>query len=266
MSAGPPTRKVVPPAVVLDIAGDRPVRAVWENEIGGTTFEVGSGDDRRFVKWVPRDQAWRLDAEAERLGWAASHIRVPEVIDGGHDADGAWLSTWALPGQNAVSERWKADPETALRAVGAGLRQIHDGLPVTDCPFSWSADDRIDVAGRRLRAGEVDPSRGDPTHQRLTVDDALALVRQPPPTDQLVVCHGDACAPNTLVADDGTCSGHVDLGALGVADRWADLAIATWSTEWNYGPGWEATLLEAYGIEPDSERTRYYRLLWDLGP
>jgi kanamycin kinase len=53
----------------------------------------------------------------------------------------------------------------------------------------------------------------------------------------------------------------VDLGELGIADRWADLAIATWSTEWNYGPGWDGLLLDAYGAPPDTERTRYYRLL-----
>ena len=34
------------------------------------------------------------------------------------------------------------------------------------------------------------------------------------------------------------------------------------STEWNYGPGWEADL-EAYGIEPDRERIAYYRELWN---
>jgi kanamycin kinase len=40
--------------------------------------------------------------------------------------------------------------------------------------------------------------------------------------------------------------------------------VATWSTEWNYGPGWEQTFLQAYGIEPDPERTTFYRALWDL--
>ncbi len=69
--------------------------------------------------------------------------------------------------------------------------------------------------------------------------------------DRLVVCHGDACAPNTL------------LGALGVADRWADIAVATWSTRWNYGPGWEDLLLDAYGIARDDEGTDFYRRLWD---
>jgi kanamycin kinase len=92
------------------------------------------------------------------------------------------------------------------------------------------------------------------------------MIAEPPPIDRLVVCHGDACAPNTLLGDDGDCAGHVDLGMLGTGDRWADLAVATWSTHWNYGPGWEQRLLEAYGVSPDEARTRYYRLLWDLGP
>ena len=50
-----------------------------------------------------------------------------------------------------------------------------------------------------------------------------------------------------------------------VENRWADLAVATWRLEWNYGPGWDDLLLAAYGIPQDIERTNYYRLLWDLG-
>jgi kanamycin kinase len=57
---------------------------------------------------------------------------------------------------------------------------------------------------------------------------------------------------------------YLDLGELGVADRWWDLAVATWSTTWNLGPGWEPAFLEAYGIDPDPERIAYYRLLYDL--
>ncbi|MGH3721711.1 MAG: phosphotransferase [Pseudonocardiaceae bacterium] len=95
---------------------------------------------------------------------------------------------------------------------------------------------------------------------------ALRIVDIPPAIDQLVVCHGDACAPNTLIGDDGHWSGHVDFGVLGIADRWADLAVATWSTRWNYGAGWERCLLDACGVDPDPRRSTYYRLLWDLGP
>ncbi len=121
-------------------------------------------------------------------------------------------------------------------------------------------------ARHRAVTGQLDPRRWHPDHHHLDVEEALELVAGPPPADRLVVCHGDACVPNTLLDDDGCCVGHVDLGSLGVADRWADLAVATWSTQWNYGPGWEETLLDAYGVGPDGERLRYYRLLWDLGP
>lgn len=35
------------------------------------------------------------------------------------------------------------------------------------------------------------------------------------------------------------------------------------STLWNYGPGWEDALFEAYGVESDHERLTYYRDLWN---
>ena len=55
-----------------------------------------------------------------------------------------------------------------------------------------------------------------------SVERALDMLADIPPVDELVVCHGDTCAPNTLIGEDGNCSGHVDLDLLGVADRWAD--------------------------------------------
>jgi kanamycin kinase len=132
-----------------------------------------------------------------------------------------------------------AAPTVAVRTIGAGLRMLHDRLPVRSCPFDWSAASRLSTLtpARRARVGE------------------------PPPVDQLVVCHGDVCAPNALIDDDGTCVGQVEFGSLGVADRWADLAVATLSLGWNYpGRVWDAEFFAAYGVEPDSARIYYYRL------
>jgi kanamycin kinase len=166
----------------------------------------------------------------------------------------------------AVTPRWLARPRAAVTAIGAGLRALHEALPAEGCPFSWDAALRLSDARRRAAAGQVDPARWHSGHRPLGVPRALDLLADIPPPDRLVVCHGDSCAPNTLLTPDGRWSGHVDLGDMGVADRWADLAVATWSTEWNYGPGWAGVLLEAYGADPDPGRTWYYRLLWDLGP
>lgn len=266
MTAGPPLGNVLVPAAVQRIAHGRPVSPVWENELGGRTFQIGMGPDRWFVKWAPAGSGLDLSREAERLVWAAQWTPVPRLLDRAADDEGSWIVSAGLDGENAVSDRWKADPGTAVEAIGRGLRALHDALPVAACPFSWSAGERVADVALRAEAGRLDPSRWHPDHQDLAVEEAVELIADVPPVDRLVVCHGDSCAPNTLLNDDGTCVGHVDLGALGVADRWADLAVATWSTRWNYGPGWEQPLLDAYGIDPDENRTPYYRLLWDLGP
>ncbi len=256
----PPGEDVTVPAAVTRLAGDGSPRAVWRNDLGGVTFAIG---ERRFVKWSPVGGP-DLGVEAERLRWAGAFTPVPVVLELGGDAQGSWMVTAALAGRSAVDRRWLTDPATAVRAAGRGLRALHDALPVESCPFPWDATTRVASAHRR--AARLDPSSWSPEHRHLTVEQALDLVGRTPPADRLVVCHGDACVPNTLVGDDGSWCGHVDLGALGVGDRWADLAVATWSTAWNYGPGWEDALIGAYGVEPDPVRTAYYRLLWELGP
>ena len=72
---------------------------------------------------------------------------------------------------------------------------------------------------------------------------------------------------SNLNAVNGAFSGHVDLGDLGVADRWADLAIATLSLDWNFPTagqrGFQEVLLDAYGVTSDIDRIEYYRRAWD---
>jgi aminoglycoside phosphotransferase len=264
--AGPPPSDVALPGPVVRVAAGSPVRPVWLNQLGGLTVEVGEGAARCFVKWAPAGSGLDLTGEAERMAWAAPSVAVPRVLDLGTDdgaEPGTWLVTAALPGQSAVSDRWRREPAVAAAAIGEGLRHLHDHAPVADCPFTWSDQDRIALAHRRAEAGQIDRAAWKGDHGGRSTDEALAELDDPPPPDRLVVCHGDACAPNTLI-DAGRFAGLVDLGSLGVADRWADLAVATWSLEWNVGPGWDATLLSAYGIESDPDRTAWYRLLWDL--
>ena len=270
--SGIPFAAVPLPAAVARIAAGQATEPVWENEEGGVTFHLPASG--QYVKFSP---AGRIDlaVEADRLRWAGrvllgDHagrhrgLAVPELVDNGSDADGSWLVTTAIPGRNAVTAHWRARPAVAAAAIGAGLRWWHDTAPVERCPYSWSAPDRL--ADIRAHPERHDPRRWHPEHRHLTVEAAIRLLSDPPPVDRLVVCHGDACSPNTLLDDSGTACALVDLGSLGLADRWADLAIATWSLDWNYGPGFDRTLLDAYGIDPDPERTAYYRLLWDLGP
>ena len=221
------------PRVVLDLADGVEPELVWRNEIGGLTFRI----DDRFVKWNPRHNGIDLDLERVRLEWICTRHPAPRVLTAGSDADAQWLVTEALPGSHAVGDTWRARRSDAIRAIATGLRAIHS-LPIDDFPDDWTA--------------EVWVGRTPPT------------VGARPPIEELVVVQGDACAPNTLISPSGRWVGHVDFGDLGLGDRWADLAIASMSLDWNFGEGHQQELFDAYGIEPDPQRIRYYRDLWHL--
>jgi kanamycin kinase len=259
-----PETDVAVPAAVRAIAAGRPMRVAWLNQVGGLTFELDPDSaDRSFVKFAPAGSGLPLALEAERIDWARRFTPVPRILGSGSDPTGAWLHTAALPGGNAVQDRWRADPARAVIAIARGLRALHDALPVDECPFTWSAAERLVRARRDVAGGAIRPADCHPDHRGLSTDEALARLADIPEPDRLVVCHGDACAPNTLLDDDGAWTGHVDLARLGVADRWADLAIGSWSLTWNYEGDWQGAFFDAYQIEPDPQRIAYYRLLWD---
>jgi kanamycin kinase len=222
------------PDVVRELAKAEQITPVWENQLGGLTFEIGEGESRRFAKWAKAGSGLDLDTERQRLQWANPYIDAPRVLDHGRDSEQSWLVTAGITGDSAVSEYWRTQPAVAAHAIGAQLRLVHDALPADTCPFEWSVE-------TRLSSSSLGPSDG--------FLDVLAW-------------RSDF---EGVAIKDGQPAGVVDLGAMGVADRWADLAVATWSTEWNYGPGWQQTLLDAYGIEADAERIDSYRLLWELG-
>ena len=220
------------PASVLLLAGDLLPEFVWRNELGGLTFRVGD----RFVKWNPRGSAIDLERERVRLGWISVRHPAPHVLDAGEGDDGQWMLTAALPGEHAVGGAWRTRRAEAIRAIATGLRAIHS-VPVDDFPPEWATQSWV---------GRTPASLG---------------VR--PPIDPVVV-HGDACAPNTLISSDGEWTGNVDFGDLAIGDRWADLAVASLSLDWNFGEGHQDELFDTYGIARDEERLRYYRALWEL--
>jgi kanamycin kinase len=221
------------PDAVLELAAGRPLELAWRNELGGLTFRVGED----FIKWNPPQTGVDLELERRRLDWLHGRHPAPRVIAFGADSAAQWLVTSGLPGGSAVGDTWRSRRPEAIRAIAAGLRAIH-AIPVDEFPAEWTAEVWV---GRTPRS----------------------LGPRPPISDPVLV-HGDACAPNTLIDPDGQWTGNVDFGDLAVGDRWADLAIASMSLDWNFGEGHQQQLFEAYGIEPDAERIRYYRALWHL--
>jgi len=235
-----------------------PDQATWRLEEPG-------GARVHFLKVTRAGHFPSAGAEGERLRWARPHLPVPQVIDAGSDADVDWLLTDALAGADATKHPWSTDPARIVPAVARGLAAFHSAAPVDSCPFDFTAATALEHVRGRIRDGVATPADLHPEHQHLTIADALdELERLAPDHEDLVVCHGDYCFPNVLLAADGAVTGYVDVAELGVADRWCDVAVGAWSVTWNVGPGWEDLFYEAYGTRPDRERIAFYRLLYDL--
>lgn len=220
------------PEIVTDFAGERPFELAWRNELGGLTFRV----DDQFVKWNPRRTGIDLERERVRLDWIARRHPAPRVVTFGSDDESQWLVTEAVGGECAVGDAWRARRREAIRAIATGLRAIH-AISIDDFPVGWTHE---------VWVGQTRQSLGPR-----------------PPVDSPVLVHGDACAPNTLISPEGEWTGHVDFGDLAVGDRWADLAIASMSLDWNFGEGHQGEFFDAYGIERDEDRIDYYRSLWE---
>jgi kanamycin kinase/aminoglycoside 3'-phosphotransferase-2 len=142
-----------------------------------------------------------------------------------------------------------------MRVIDAAveiLRALH-ALPARDCPFDRTLD--VAIADARER---------QPDNKKLLAE----LENTRPATEDTVVCHGDYCTPNMLV-DPETLrpTGLIDLGNLGRADRYADLALMRGSLRIDlnpqYGEEHVERFLTRYGADADDPRLDYYlRLDW----
>jgi kanamycin kinase len=257
---------IEPPAALRSAYGDWrwSVASEWDDQ-GAWRLEEPNGSRVHFLKVTRSGHFPTALEERERLRWARAFLPVPEVIDSGSDTAVDWLITDALDGTDATKHPMLEDPERIVPLLARGLVAFHEAAPVSSCPFDFTAATAMEQVRRRVREGIAKPTDLHAEYAHLTLADALdELERLEPAAEDLVVCHGDYCFPNILLDSGGAVTGYVDVGELGVADRWCDIAVAAWSVTWNVGPGWEDLFYDAYGVKPDEERIAFYRLLYDL--
>ena len=171
------------PGSIISLADGRRVQPVWKNELGGITASVGQSPDELFVKWNPVGNGIDLASEIDRLRWARQFVTVPNVVQQGRDESGTWFITEAISATNAVTAQWRRRPEVAVRAIGEGLRHLHDRLPVAECPYSWSVSTRLAKATQREVADRSRSSRPQPDEDQGSSSGSQRRLADPPPGD-----------------------------------------------------------------------------------
>ncbi|MFF8772075.1 APH(3'') family aminoglycoside O-phosphotransferase [Kitasatospora sp. NPDC015120] len=254
----------------LGIGGDwRPVTA---GESGAFVFR--SADAGRYAKCVRAAEAADLAAERDRIAWlGAQGIPGPAVLDWCDTGAGACLVTSAVSGVPA-DQVSAEDLRGSWDRVADAVRRLHE-VPVSQCPYHRGLDTMIALARDVVARDAVNPQFLPVEQQHTPPADLLARLtpqiprRRAQEAHDAVVCHGDLCLPNIML-DPQTLdvSGFIDLGRLGRADRYADLALLlanareTWRHE-DQARAADVAFAERYGLALDHDRLRYYL---DLDP
>ncbi|MEU0522785.1 APH(3'') family aminoglycoside O-phosphotransferase [Streptomyces niveus] len=240
---------------------------VTDGESGAGVFR--SEDGSRYAKCVPADSATSLKEERDRVGWLSEQgVPGPRVLDWRVTPDASCLVTSAVAGVPADRV-----PATRLRAawgsIADAVRRLHE-LPVRQCPFTRDLSKMFATARDVVARGAVNPEFLPEDQQGTPADELLARLvpqleqRLAQEAAENVVCHGDLCLPN-IILDPETMNvaGFIDLGRLGAADPYADIALLlansreTWVDEGRANAADEA-FAERYGIVLDRDRERFY--------
>jgi streptomycin 3"-kinase len=257
------------PRTILASAGYRieDWSPVTTGESGATVFR--DEDATRYAKCVPAAEAAVLKAEHDRVEWLADQdVPGPRVLDWRSGEAGALLATSAVPGVPA-DRLSAADLRAAWEHIADTVRGLHE-LPAHRCPFDRGLDTMValarDVVGRNAVNPEflpVEQQHTPPDELLARLEPEVARMRAQEAADT-VVCHGDLCLPN-IVVDPETrkVAGFIDLGRLGTADRYADLALLlanareTWEDEEQALAG-DTQFADWYGLVLDRDRLNFY--------
>jgi aminoglycoside 3'-phosphotransferase-1 len=258
--------KLPPASLSAELAGYEAERDTV-GESGGAVYRLHSkaGAPDLFLKHGKDALADDIGDEMARLRWLGGYLPVPAVVHFTRTADEAWLLMTALPGETAyrILEEYPERRTAVVDALARFLRRMHE-IRTSECPFTSDHAYRLARARARIDAKEVDEDDFDEEREGWTAEQVWdAMQALLPLAPDPVVTHGDYSLDNLLIRD-GEVVGCIDVGRLGIADRYQDLAIA-WNCLGEFGASLQERFLEQYGVlEVDRSKLQFHLLLDEL--
>lgn len=249
----------------------------------GKTYEencVGMSDSRVLIfddMVLKIQQASReTDNEYAVCRWLSQRIPTPRILAYEKQDQTAYCLMTRIAGEMACADRYMKDPKRLLAVVEKALHMLWS-VDVSGCPCDQSLDVKLKVARERVERHLVDTDNVEPEtfgeNGFASPEELLLWLEENRPNEEPAFSHGDLSFPNILVRDDKI-SGFIDLGKMGVSDRWKDLAICYRSLKHNFEgaynggtpyPGYTPDMLfEELHITVEPEKLNYYLLLDEL--
>lgn len=257
---------VVPASMSAELTGYKWARDTV-GESGGSVYRLYGKTDvpDLYLKHGMNAVADDMTDEMARLRWLAGYVPVPAVAHFVRTPDEAWLLMTAMPGKTAyqtLEERPEARP-VVVAALATFLRRLH-AIPVSECPFNSDHAYRLNRARLRMDAGLIEADDFDDERKGWTAEQVWGAMHSLLPfASDPVVTHGDFSLDNLLMVEDEVV-GCIDVGRVGIADRYQDLAIL-WNCLGEFDSSLQERLFQAYGIaDPDQGKLQFHLMLDEL--
>ncbi len=235
--------------------------------------------------WIFQDKVLKVqqqgdEAENEHrmMEYLRGRLPVPEVYAYEEAQGRVYLLMSKIAGQMACSHEYMSDPKLQCRMLAEGLRQLWS-IDVSDCPSDQRLEKKLKAAAYNVEHGLVDLENVQPDTFGEKgfgdLEELLEWLYENRPKEEPVLSHGDYCLPNLLGIQEKV-TGYIDLGRMGIADKWCDIALCCRSLSGNYSGQYgrgldcvytgydEMALFEELDLKPDWEKIHYYILLDEL--
>lgn len=203
-------------------------------------------------------------------------LPVPKVLCHERCQGMNYLLMSKVSGSMACDEFYMQNAEELSGILAEGLKMLWR-FDVSDCTYICGLDRKLKMAEYNVEHGLVDMDNvEDDTFGEngfKSPEDLLNWLKNNRPKEEYALSHGDYCLPNVFVKD-GKISGYVDLGKMGLADKYQDIALCYRSLRHNYEGKYSGEekhkdfspkmLFEKLGIEPNWDKIKYYLLLDEL--
>lgn len=213
--------------------------------------------------------------EYDIMGWLKGKLPVPEVISYVCEGGKSYLLMTKVVGKMACDNEYMRHPERLIDLLAEALKFLWK-VDINDCPCKWGIDRKLEMARYWVEHGMVSMENVEPdTYGENGFRSPRELYQwlvEHKPQEDWGLTHGDFTLPNLFYQGEEL-KGYIDLGRMGVGDKWQDIALCYRSLLHNFsgkygGRKYEGVssdlLFQKLGLEPDWEKIRYYILLDEL--
>lgn len=213
--------------------------------------------------------------EHQMTQWLQGKLPVPEIIEEAFVDGTRFLLMSRIPGMHLCKPEILDDQALLAELVAEGLRQLW-AVDITGCPADRTLDQKFKEIEAGIRSGTItmENARQEETYGPSgfrTPSELFDWLVKHRPEEEKVLVHGDYCLPN-IFCNGRKLNGLIDLGQAGMADKWVDIEMVSWSM-WANSTGQfggkcrtfdKKMLYAALDMQPDDEKIRYYGLLNEL--